>query len=256
MKTALLLGLCLAVTSVPSHSQTPATPAPQPKFEVASIRMVAPLSEQEVRHGLGNVPWSTFPTNRFTGHRITLEILISLAYGVDSKYIQGDPDWLGSQEYSIEAKVEGDKELTYEQMQPLFQHLLEERFHLVTHRVTKPTSGYALVVAKGGPKLTPAKEGVMPHGQILPNGVQAWHMDLGHFVQILVRPAGGPVVDKTGIQGSYDFKLSYAPANDPNSSLPSLFTALPEQLGLKLEFQKVPVEMLVIDHVDKIPTEN
>jgi uncharacterized protein (TIGR03435 family) len=81
-------------------------------------------------------------------------------------------------------------------------------------------------------------------------------MDTGHFVQILSRPAGGPIIDKTGVHGKYDINLSYAPANDPTSSLPSLFTALQEQLGLKLESQKVPVEYLVIDHVDRTPTEN
>jgi uncharacterized protein (TIGR03435 family) len=81
-------------------------------------------------------------------------------------------------------------------------------------------------------------------------------MDMAHFVPILSHPVGYPVVDKTGITGNYDIKLSYAPANDPNSNLPDLFTALQEQLGLKLESQKVPVEILVIDHVDRIPTEN
>ena len=214
------------------------------------------MSEDELRRGLGNVPWSTFPTSRFIGHRVTLEILISLAYGVEPKYIQGEPDWLDSQQYSIEAKVEGDQELTYEQMQPLLQHLLEQRFHLTTHRVTKPSSGFALIVAKSGPKLTPAKEGVTPHAQMLSNGMQAYNVDTGHFAQILSHPAGGPVVDKTGIAGNYDIKLSYAPANDSNSSLPSLFTALQEQLGLKLESQKVPVDYLIIDHVERTPTEN
>lgn len=249
---AALIALCTQI----GHAQTSAATSPQPEFEVASIRMIAPLSEDELHRGLGMVPWSTFPTSQFTGHRITLKILIELAYGVDDKYIQGDPDWLDSQEYSVEAKVEGDKELTYEQMQPLFQHLLEQRFHLITHRVTKPISGYALIVAKSGPKLTPAKEGTTPHALRLRDGLQAQNMDMAHFTPLLSNKAGGPVVDKTGIAGNYDFKLSYAPANDPNSSLPSLFTALQEQLGLKLESQKVPVDHLVIDHADKIPTEN
>jgi len=69
-------------------------------------------------------------------------------------------------------------------------------------------------------------------------------------------PAGRPVIDKTGIVGKYDFTLKYATANHPDSNLPDLFTAVQEQFGLKLVPQKVPVETLVIDHVDKIPTEN
>jgi uncharacterized protein (TIGR03435 family) len=81
-------------------------------------------------------------------------------------------------------------------------------------------------------------------------------MDAEHIAGILAHRAGQPVVDKTGLTGTYDFTLSYAPANEPNSSLADFFTALQEQLGLKLESQKVPVNFLVIDHVDKIPTEN
>ena len=256
MKKALLLVIAAALSSFPAHSQTPPTPSPQSQFEVASIRMAAPYTEEEVRSGAANNPWSTFPTNRFTAQRLTLKLLVGLAYGVDQQYIQGDPDWLNSQHYSIEAKVEGNKELTYDQIKPLLQHLLEQRFHLTTHRVTKLTSGYALIVARGGPKLTPGKEGITPHAYIVPNGVQAQGMDMAHFVPILSHPVGYPVVDKTGITGNYDIKLSYAPANDPNSNLPDLFTALQEQLGLKLESQKVLVEILVIDHVDRIPTEN
>jgi uncharacterized protein (TIGR03435 family) len=76
------------------------------------------------------------------------------------------------------------------------------------------------------------------------------------LASILERPAGHPVVDKTGIAGNFEIKLRYAPPNDSKSDLPDFFTALQEQLGLKLEPQKVPVEMLVIDHADKIPTEN
>ncbi len=141
-------------------------------------------------------------------------------------------------------------------MQQLFQHLLEQRFHLVTHRVTKLTSGFALIVAKSGPKLAPAKEGGTPHTLRLRDGLQAQNIDMAHFASLISNKAGGPIVDKTGIVGNYDFKLSYAMANDPDSNLPSFFTALQEQLGLKLQSQKVPVDYLIIDHVDKIPTEN
>ena len=246
-----LVALCIQI----GNAQGSAVPT-QPAFEVASIRAAAPYTEDEVRSGIANTPFSSFPTNRFTARRLTLKFIVGLAYGVDQQNIQGDPEWLDSQHYSIEAKVEGDQKLTYDQIKPLLQRLLEERFHLATHRVTKLTSGYALIIAKGGPKLPPAKEGATPHAYILANGLQAQSMDMAHFAPILSRPVGDPVVDKTGLTGNYDIKLSYAPANNPNSDLPDLFTALQEQLGLKLESQKVPVEALVIDHVDRIPTEN
>jgi uncharacterized protein (TIGR03435 family) len=249
-----LLYLTLTAAFAQTASQNP--PTSQPAFEVASIHTVAPYSEDEIRRGLGDFPWSAFPTSRFFAHRLTLKMLIGLAYGVEQKYIQGGPDWLDSQAYDIEAKVEGEHQLTYEQIKPLLQHLLEQRLKVATHRVTKMFPGYALIVAKGGEKLQPAKADTRPHANIFSNRLQAQHMDPDHFVEILSHPVGYPVVDKTGITGNFDIDLSYAPANDSSSLLPSLFTALQEQLGLKLESQRVPVEMLVIDHADKIPTEN
>lgn len=211
---------------------------------------------EDMIKGIGVYSGSTFPTHYFFAHNANLNMLISIAYDVDGRYIQGGSDWLESQSYDIDAKVDGDKELSYEEIKPLLQHLLEQRFHLATHRVTRPTSGYALLVAKSGPRLVPSKEGGTPRGQILPDRLQLWNATLKGFAGILSRPAGYPVIDKTGILGSYDFDLSYAPNNDPNSDLPSLFTALQEQLGLKLQSQKVRVEFLVIDHVDRNPTEN
>jgi uncharacterized protein (TIGR03435 family) len=249
-----LLYLTLTAASAQTASQSP--PTSQPAFEVASIHTVAPYSEDEIRRGLGDFPWSAFPTSRFFAHRLTLKMLIGLAYGVEQKYIQGGPDWLDSQAYDIEAKVEGEHQLTYEQIKPLLQHLIEQRLKVATHRVTKMFPGYALIVAKGGEKLQSAKADTRPHANIFSNRLQAQHMDLDHFVEILSHPVGYPVVDKTGITRNFDIDLGFAPANDPSSPLPSLFTALQEQLGLKLESQRVPVEMLVIDHADKIPTEN
>ena len=138
----------------------------------------------------------------------------------------------------------------------MLQHLLEERFHLATHRVTKFTSGYALVVAKGGTKLQPGEDHTSTNGYIVSNAIRSPSIGMGGFASMLSSPIGYPIVDKTGISGNFNIKLSYAPANDRNSTLPDIFTALQEQLGLKLESAKVPVDFLVIDHVDRVPTEN
>lgn len=251
MTAAILLG-----TAIPSHSQTPAAP---PAFEVASIRMVDSSfhSVEDLQKGIGLFSMSSFPTNLFTAKNATLSLLIQIAYNVDTQHqISGQPGWMDSQEYDISAKVEGDQQLTLKQMQPLLQRLLEQRFHLQTHRETTLSSGYALVVAKGGAKLNPGKEGRKPYFQIVPNGLQATHSTAKDLTAALSVAIHQPVVDKTGLTGVYDINLSYAPMNDANSTLPSIFTALQEQLGLKLEPQKVPVETLVIDHADKIPTEN
>ena len=270
---ALAALLTLAFAAVPAPCQsTPQQPAAAPQaattstppqsFEVASIRL-NPSTECCTM-------WTTiYPANRFTASKISLDLLTSIAYqGISNRNISGGPSWFDSQLYDISAKVEGDAGLTREQMQPLLHNLLKDRFHLVAHREQKLVSGYALVVAKGGLKLhpdalQPSKKGdsadtkaEQPGGQILQNELRAWKMDLGGLASLLEIPAGGHVIDKTGISGDYDIKLSYATARFPDSNLPDLFTALQEQLGLKLVLQKVPVDILVIDHVDRIPTEN
>jgi uncharacterized protein (TIGR03435 family) len=269
---ALTALIAIALAAIPAPCQTPPQPAAAPQaattltppqfFEVASVRL-NPSTEC-------CTTWTTiYPANRFTASRISLELLTAIAYeGISSKNISGGPSWFESQGYDISAKVEGDAGLTREQMQPLLQNLLKDRFHLIAHREQKLVSGYALVVAKGGLKLHPdalqpskkaedtGKNDEQPHGQILPNELRGWKMNLAGLAWLLESPAGGHVVDKTGITGDYDIKLSYATTRSPDSNLPDIFTALQEQLGLKLVPQKVSVETLVIDHVDKIPTEN
>lgn len=253
-------GILLAIVAVAPLAVAQSTESPAATqnlaFEVASVRMVSPYTEEEIQRGLGNIPWSTFPTNRFTAHRLTLKLLIGLAYGIDEKNIEGDPSWLDEQHYDVEAKVEDDKILTYQQMKPLLQHLLEQRFHLATHLATKPVSGYWLVVAKGGPKLQPGGDIPSTNSYILPNAIESPSTSLSSFASMLSRPVGSPILDKTGITGNFNIKLSYASPNNPNSNLPSVFTAIVEQLGLKLVSQKVPADFLIIDHVDKVPTEN
>jgi uncharacterized protein (TIGR03435 family) len=260
-----ILGLALVVIPAPCQTApqpAPAAqsaPAPQPEFEAVSIHMAdsSPHSIEDLQKGIGLTSSIKFPTNRFYAHYTPLKFLISLAYGVDDwEYIQGGPNWLDSQLYDIEAKVDGNALLTLEQMRPLLQNLLEQRFHLTIHRGQKEVTGYALVVAKGGPRLQTSKGGEQPFGYILPDGIQDQNAPIQSLAAMLTIPAGGPVVDKTGIVGKYDFKLKFATANHPDSNLPDLFTAVEEQLGLKLVPQKVPAETLVIDHADKIPTEN
>jgi uncharacterized protein (TIGR03435 family) len=250
MKKTLLPILAAALSCFQAAAQTP--PSPAPEFEVASVRMGDP---HPAIIPPGASPISPFPTNRFFAHNVNLRLIIAVAFGADERYVEG-PEWLDSSNYSIDARVEGDQMLTYDQIKPLVQNLLAQRFGLKVHHESKLSAGFELVIAKGGPKLQPAKGDGKPWGQILPNRIDSWNYSTGALASVLSRPAGQPVVDRTGLTGIYDFTLSYAPANDPNSSLPDFFTALQEQLGLKLQPQKIPVDVLVIDHADKIPTEN
>ena len=241
----MLIGaLALCGKAVPySHAQAPTT------FEVASVRLSPP-------GGNGLTSFNYLGTTRFTATNISLPLLLQLAFGVDDYQILQKPSWSDSTLYDVSAKPEGETALTYEQLKPLLQQLLEQRFHLTVHHETKYFKGYALLVAKGGPKLQTSKGEANHHANILPNGLQGQNLSLQDLASLLSHPVGRPVVDKTGIQGSYDFKLDYSPNESTDSPLPSVFTALTEQLGLKLETQQVPVNMLVIDHVDREPTEN
>ena len=173
----------------------------------------------------------------------------------------------------------------------MLQALLADRFQLVVHRETKELPGYALVIAKGGSKLHEAKPGdTYPNGIKGPEGqpgtglmlmggnggpVTGQGISIEHLARLLSQQLGRTVVDDTGLMGNYDFTLQWTPddragqmpdasqgggarsddAPPPDSSRPSIFTAVQEQLGLKLESRKIPVEMLVIDHVEA-PSEN
>ena len=247
--TALTWLLVTGVIAMPQGlAQSQSKAAEKPSLEVASVRLTP-------AGNLGFMSVSPFGSARFTATNATLEFLIEMAFGVEANKISGEPGWLGSDHYDVSAKAEGDRSLTYEQWKPLLQQLLAERFKLAIHHEMKDFSGYTLVVAKNGPKLQ-ASTGAASQGYILPAGLRAPHASLDSLASMLMSPTGRPVVNETKIKGNYDIVLDYAAAGAADSPLPSIFTALQEQLGLKLEPQKVPVEILVIDHVERVPTEN
>jgi uncharacterized protein (TIGR03435 family) len=236
----------LSVATAPPLRAQPQTPPSA--FEVASVRLIPPG-----QGGMISISPPGSPT--FVATNINLEILIAMAYGTDSDKILSGPSWLGSQQYDVTAKVEGNPHLTYEQLKAPLQKLLAERFQLALHRQTKEGSGYALVAAKSGPKLQETK-GDSPHAYIIKGGLRLQNSSLDVLAGSLTRPAGRPVVNETGIKGNFDITLDYAPEGAADSDRPSLFTALQEQLGLQLVTRRVPVEMLVIDRVERTPSEN
>jgi uncharacterized protein (TIGR03435 family) len=226
-------------------------------FEVASIRLFDPHVGRD-----NSAPQvQPFPSKLFVWQRTNLKNLIYTAFGVDYDKILGGPAWVESQEYAISARVEGDALLSQEQMRPLLQNLLEERFHLKGHHEQKIVSGYALVIAKGGSRLQPNK-GAPSLRRDAGFELRCQNMPVKVLVQTLTYMAvKRQVVDRTGLEGTYDFDLKYAPdtaaIDDPRfADHPNIFTAVQEQLGLKLVPQKVPVDTFVIDHADKVPTEN
>lgn len=234
-------------SSTQSAAQQPGSETPA-RFEVASVRLSPPNAGFTSINNSGSA--------RFIARNATLQFLVGMAFGVDNRNIEGGPNWFDSQRYDIEAKAEGDTPLTPKQFQPLLQQLLKDRFHLAIHHETAERPGYDLVLAKNGPQLrpgkTPARMGFITNGRIW---FESASMEsLAHALPSVV---GGPVADKTGIKGEYRLDLKFAPVDANDSSLPSVFTALEEDLGLKLvRDSKVPVDILVIDHVEKIPTED
>ena len=223
------------------------------------------------------------PGGRYTATGVSLKQIIGQAYNMRDFQITGGPGWIASDRYDINAKAEGlPDRVTPEQMRPLLRNLVEDRFKLKAHTENKEMPIYALVVAKGGPKLKPAANpsegggpGEGPRGMIrIGRGLmETQNTRMPMFVQQLSQQLGRTVVDETGLTGEYDVRLEWTPepgqggggpfGGPPppdalpaaDSAGPTIFTALQEQLGLRLESKKGPVPVLVIDSVEK-PTEN
>ena len=244
-------------------------------YEVASIK---PNKVDDGRIMFRNAP------DGFTANGITPKFLIEFAYNLKDFQVSGAPGWAESDRYDIDAKmdeatIEAFKKLTREQSiaqrRLMLQSLLAERFKLKVSHSSKEAPIYALVVAKNGPKLTQSADsasgpaGTVALGQFrfAPGELNAVGMLVSNLADQLSREVGRQVVDKTGLQGRYDFRLHWTPdrpaggpggpddAPPPDSSGPSIFSALQEQLGLKLEPQKGPVETLIIDSIQR-PTDN
>lgn len=201
---------------------------PQP-FEVASVRPTDPKNHY--------VDFRVSPGGRLTVTGWELSLLIQRAYGLKRYQILGGPAWTDTNLYDISARASGDP--TPSEMMGMLRELLAERFHLRVMLETRDVDGYALVTAKGGPKLTPAKgadrEWVrrMTRPDVITLGGENAPMSL--FAERLGEVLGGPVRDRSGVAGHYDFVLKFAPlqpgAMDVGEPAPSIFTGLQDQLG-------------------------
>lgn len=226
-----------------------AEPQTSPAFEVASVK---PNTSESDSSGTSGTTGQLTITNR------SLKELIRMAYGVQDFQISG-PDWLGSAKFDIVAKIPaGAKE---DQRPAMMQTLLAERFQLAVHRESKEMPAYALVAGKSGPKLQQVEPGGTSMNTGGKNGaqhIQADRVSMAQLAETLARIVEHPVVDQTGLKGVYKLNLEYSADNARSdaASGPSIYTALQEQLGLKLQTQKLPVEIIVVDRVERVPTEN
>ncbi len=261
---ALVVTIALSVTLTPSiRAQSPSA---KPQFEVASVKPNTDdgrMISIPVRSG-----------DRVQMHNNQVGSMINYAYNVSNYQVVGETrlpehwNW-----YDVDAKAEGSP--TDEEIRLMFQSLLVDRFKLKVHRETREMEVYKLVVAKNGSKLKPATgedykttiedRPIMVRKGIV--GISMWKegahligkgVNTAQLASALIGNMGGPVVDATGIEGTFDFDVLFAPANWPPDSEfnpPALLTALKETLGLTLEKGKAQVEVLVIDHLEK-PTPN
>jgi uncharacterized protein (TIGR03435 family) len=252
-----LTGLTLAASFAPRWIAF-AQERPRPSFEVTSVKPANSSDPASVLYRLGG---------RFTATSATLRALIGNAYDVREHQISGAPNWIDSARFDIDARAGNASRVDpgpggVRQMRPMVQMLLAQRFKLALHREIREEPVYELVVDKGGSKLretttTSRGEGTKGgKGEIL--GVAAAIPDL---MYVLSQRLGRSVIDKTSLTGKYDFKLTWPPdpreagvpspgADSPSASDPSIFAALQEDLGLKLQSARGPVEILVIDHVE------
>src|ERR1035438_882953 len=302
--TRSIIGAGLVVfTSLAAFGQPAAAP---PAFEVASVKPVEPSPDGRVIRRQGGDPGMVDYKN------FTLKTLLARAYGLKDYQVTG-PDWLDTEGYDVMAKVPAG--VPADQIPAMLQTLLADRFQIKFHKETKTLPVYALTVAKGGPKLTETDPSIVaaiqaartgggsapppppapgkgpPPGAIMlsmtGNGMALrGSLDMGRLVNMLSNFMDRPVIDNTGLKGTYDVELSFMPDESSNfkgrggpmmmppggpaggagdgrmgppqeadAPVGNIFQAL-QSFGLKLESRKDPVESLIIDHANKVPTEN
>ncbi|MGD0912157.1 MAG: TIGR03435 family protein [Terracidiphilus sp.] len=252
-------------------SSAAAQPAgPPPPFEVATIKVSKPDPEQSML---------MFTPDGVSITGIPLTMIFREGFNAEDDHLIGLPSWVKSSRYDIEAKVSPEdapklKDMKFPQRRAMLVELLVDRFGLKYHRETRELPIYELVIAKGGVKMQPAKQQDSANARHMmmfggPGKIESTAMKIEPLAHQLSRQLERTVVDKTGLTGEYDFTLSWTPdptepgegppggppdasgnSND-NTGGPTLFTAVEEQLGLKLVSAKGQEEVIVIDHIEQ-----
>ena len=287
----LLLACAVALVLVVAYAAPAQAPPPPPPPGFAQIptkldpTLVIPQFDViSVKPGKDNRTQVQFTPDGLRGMSVTVRFMLYEGYGgINHERVIGEPAWSNTDGFDIEAKVASADvptlgKMTFEQRRTMFQSILADRFKLVVHHETRELPIYVLSVSKRGSKLKPSAPDdpvapTHPRSMMITNGkVTANDAQLSMLVTVLSRTLGRTIVDKTGLTGNYDFTLEFAPEEggpqpgagaeaggappaSPSDSAPSIFTALQEQLGLKLESTKGPVDVIVIDHIEK-PAEN
>jgi uncharacterized protein (TIGR03435 family) len=264
----ILLTALQGAAQQPANAPTPTAAASAPAFDVASIRQN--ITSTDGRTHIYNDPRQS----RLRTVNASLKDLLQFAYGTPKSQIVGGPPWLDSIMFDIDAKSDpaADAQLAAmpsdearHRKQLMMQSLLRDRFQLTAHTETRQLPIFALVVAKKGPTFKPSGT----NGTTISTGRSQLHVQgSDHTLDLLTRALseqlGRVVLNQTGIDGRYDLTLRWTPDDQPSPTMngqpdpsppPDIFTAIQEQLGLKLQPSKGPVPVLIIDHVE-MPSEN
>jgi uncharacterized protein (TIGR03435 family) len=254
----------VAATPCPAQHPPPLADLTRPvalpgtwEFDVASIR---PSGNPDRRQRLIRHPDDT----EFVAQNASLSALLQFAFGVSETRVIGLPASIATARFDLLAKGDLDTDARFHKLNPdqqreakqkMMQALLADRCKLAFHVETRELPVFALVVAKGGPKLQ-ASDQKYESGWGGRTRVEIEGGDtLTRFAEELTRVSGRPVLNRTGLTGSYDIEVEWAADDDDDADAPQLFTAIREQLGLTLEPRKAPVDVVVVDHIE-MPSEN
>ena len=253
-------------------AQTPKTPSTTSTLTTSLVFDVVSVKSAKSGCSLNQIGPSS---DGFHLQCIPLSAFLSYAYGYgafNDERVLGEPGWIKSAAYDIDAKVDAADAPAFDQLGPrqkasMLQAVLKDRFRLSVHDETRDFPVYALVIAKGGSKLKKSNPDdpltkALPTLRMRGKGrLEAHHCAIQEMLAFLSPLQGRTIVDRTALTAKYEFTLSWAPdtmtteAPPADESRPSIFTAFQEQLGLKLESQKAPLDVLVVDHIEK-PSED
>jgi uncharacterized protein (TIGR03435 family) len=244
MKT-LVAVLFAGLTAAGVHAQTP-------QFEVATVKASVPVP-------LGtsiNINLGTFRNGTLTMTNVTLSECIQFAYSLLSQDQVAGPDWIKSRETRFDIVAKASPDTDADVARRMLRSLLAERLKLAIRTEQRPFSFVAIVPAKSGTKLTPAKEGEPRPGSGAPGRIAGQQMPVSVLVSLLSRFENQLFVDKTGLAGRYQIKLEWVPDNDATRSGASLAEALETQLGLRMERRREPLDVVAVERAERVPSDN
>jgi uncharacterized protein (TIGR03435 family) len=241
----------------PVHAQTDA--AALPSFDVASLKTAHPTRPYRVELG-------TTLHGRVTLTNVTLTQCLRFAFKINNDSQFAGPDWIKSADALFDIEAKAPPETTKDQLRLMVRNLLLERFNLKLHHEQRELRYVALVVDKKGLRLHESQGGT--GSEVRPGRINVHQTSIGTLILLLGLFTSMPIVDMTELKGTYDVKLEWSPrsqkASQPGDAPaaaegaegPNLFDALQEQLGLKADMRKGPLDVIVVDHAEKTPLAN